>query len=492
MSNNQILDALYRDDIVAFAERAMIVLEPDTQLKIRWHHRAIGYQLKETFHGNIRRLVINQPPKTLKTHLVSVSFAAWLLAHDPSLKIGIISYDDALARKIVRSIRQIMRDPWYRNLAPNTHIKVDKDTEAEFETTAGGGVMARTVHGAVTGQGYDFIVIDDPIKASSAYSETERRSVEDAYSSAIANRWRNPAKGVLVVVMQRVHVDDFTAFLLRTIKDIMHLSIPAIATTTQYFDINDEWAHTFAAGELLEPERLSTEVLDELRALQGSANFEAQYLQDPQASAGRIIKPDWLRRYEKIRKPDFTVVSIDPAFTKDGGDYSAAIVANIIHNDVEIIHAEQGQFDYPGLLTWIKKLDLSWKPDTILIETMGAGTGLKYYLDVNGIKHLSFVITHEGKSKIERMEMVSPQIEAGRLWLPQAAQWLDSFSRALTEFPYGMSDDWPDALSQLFLYLPKVRQWANYYRNARFPPSVPDSPQERRKSMYYQRYELTW
>ena len=492
MSDADLMLALYRRDIVYFAERAMVILEPQTELQTNWHHRAIACKLDLCYRGEIRRLIINQPPKTLKTHLVSVAYVAWLLAQDPALKIAILCYDEQLASKQLRAIRQIMVDPWYGAVAPNTHIKPDKNTETLFETTGGGECRALSVQGGITGLGFDFIIIDDPMKAGLAHSETERRRLEEVYASAIANRWRNPTKGVLIVVMQRLHVDDFSMFLLRARKDTVHLNIPAIAPMDLNYDIGGGKQHIFKAGNLLEPERLSPEFLEEMRALQGTANYEAQYLQDPQAAAGRVINPDWLRYFDAARKPDYTIISIDPAFTLDGGDYSAAVIANLINDDVEIIHAEQRQFDYPALIQWIVALDKRWNPDVILIEAIGAGQGLRPYLRERGLMHVESVVTTDGKSKIERMEMISPQIESGRLWLPKSAEWLSEFRKILTDFPYGSSDDWPDALSQMLIHLKRLRQAAQVHRRRRFPPSPPpELVPHRRHSMYYRREEWT-
>ena len=239
MNDDEILTAVYRTRVLAFADRAMTVLEPGTKLETNWHHQAICHKLEQASQGHIKRLVINQPPKTLKTHLVSVGFVAWLLMRDPALKIAILCYDDSLASKQLRAVRQIMKDPWYQALAPNTQVKPEKDTEYLFETTAGGECRALSVQGGITGLGFDYIIIDDPMKASNAYSDTERARLEEQYKSAIANRWRNPAKGVLIVVMQRLHVDDFTMFILKAAGNAVHLSIPAIAADDHIFELGE-------------------------------------------------------------------------------------------------------------------------------------------------------------------------------------------------------------------------------------------------------------
>ena len=487
-----VLAALYRSRLLLFAERAMTILEPDTPLVTNWHHEAITYQLSRCYSGENRRLIINQPPKTLKTHLVSISFVAWLLMHDPSLRIAIISYDEPLASTQLRKIRQIMHSAWYRKIAPNSRIRKEKDTESLFETTAGGEVRALSVQGGITGHGFDYIIIDDPQKASLAHSETERRKLEELYSSAIANRWRNPAKGVLIVVMQRLHVDDFTAFLLRTGRKTEHLSIPAVAPYDMRFMLRDDEALLFYEGDLLEPERLSSEVLAELRSLQGEVHYAAQYLQAPVATGGRIIDRVWFRELREVRKHEYRIISIDPAFTENGGDFSAALVCDIVGDDVQLVHGEQVQRDYPNLVRWIRDLERKWLPDVFLIETIGAGQGLPHYLRDYGIEHVARLETHGGLSKIRRMEMVSPKIESGRVWVPTGAEWARQFLNIIAAFPYGPSDDWPDALSQLLFYQEQACRSAIYHRKRRFPPPPPPArPQTGlRYGMHYHRWEV--
>jgi predicted phage terminase large subunit-like protein len=486
-----VLAAIYRYSLLFFAERTMSMLEPGTALTTNWHHRAIAYQLERCYRGENRRLIINQPPKTLKTHLVSVSYVAWLLMHDPSLRIAIICYDEALASTQLRKIRQITRSRWYCWLAPGTRIRKDKDTETLFETTAGGEVRALSVQGGITGHGFDFIIIDDPQKASLAHSETERRNLEELYASAIANRWRNPAMGVLVVVMQRLHVDDFTAFLLRSGRPAVHLSIPAVSPCDTRFAISDDADWLFAQGHLLEPDRLSADVLTEMRALQGEVHFMAQYMQAPLATGGRVVDRTWFKPLRDIRKYDYRVISIDPAFTENGGDFSAALVCDIVGDDVQLVHGEKVQHDYPQLVRWIRQLDQKWKPDVFLIETIGAGRGLRHYLSSFGIEHVATIETHSGLSKLRRMEKVSPKIEAGRIWLPTDTEWGRQFLNIIEAFPYGSSDDWPDALSQLLFWQAEVCYRAGYHRRRRFPPPPPpDNYPVRRGGMHYRRWDF--
>ena len=486
-----VLDAIYRKSPLAFAMRAMLVLEPATPITPNWHHKAIELKLLRAFNGIAKKIVINQPPKTLKTHLISVSFVAWLLLRNPDKKIAILCHDEGLAAKIVRQIRQIMKSQWYLALAPNTHIAKDKDSETLFETTAGGEVRAFSMQGGITGHGFDVIIIDDPQKASTAHSKVERENVENAYKSAISSRWRDPSSGILILVMQRLHVDDFTTYILKNLSEVEHLSIPAKATKTQEYQLSDGKTYKFCEGELLEPDRLTEAYLAEQRKIQGYDYFYAQYMQNPHMTAGRIIDVSWFKPYDIPRTHDYRVISIDPGFSEGKGCMSAALVCGLVGDDIEILHAAQGQFHYPGLLSWIRTLDKTWKPDTIPIETMGPGMGLPSALDEYGISHYVKIDRHAGKSKLARMQMASRHIEEGHVWLPQQAPWLDEFLERMAEFPHGPSDDWPDALSQLIIHLEIIRYWAATYRERRNPPPPPEPQTGLRYGFHYRRFDFS-
>ena len=487
-NNAEVVDAVYRNDVLEFAMRAMSVVEPGTKIKPNWHHRCICYHPERALAGDYAQLIINQPPKTLKTFLISICFVAWRLMHDPTLKIGIFCHDENLAKMIVSTIRQIMKSNWYKALAQGTAIASDKDTEMLFRTTMGGEVRAFSMQGGTTGHGFDIIIIDDPQKASTAHSEPERKSIEHAFSSGIANRWRDPTKGILIVVMQRLHVDDFTAFALKIYPQAKHLTIPVRAIEAKTYELSETESYTTKPGKLLEPNRLREDYLHSVTLAQGNDHFEAQYMQMPQMSAGTIIKPEWLRHFEHPRPKELCVISIDPAFTKDGGDYSAAIVANLVGRDVEITHAEQHQFDYPTLLNWINILNQRFRPDLFLIEAVGAGMGIEFHLRRDTILNVA-TTTPQNKSKTARMEMVSPFTEEGRLWLPQQAPWADQFVKCLTKFPYGPSDDWPDAVSQLLKNFDQVYRLAKYWREEMHP--TPIAPHEQRRSMHHRSYQIT-
>ena len=166
--------ALLRHDLSTFIQRCFYYLNASTPYLHNWHIDLIASKLIDVYHGKIRRLIINIPPRNLKSICASVAFPAWLLGHDPAKKIICASYAQDLAEKMARDCRLIMQSDWYQYIFPETHLSSLKSAAYDFETTALGGRMAVSTGGGITGRGGDILIIDDPIKPDEAFSEVAR------------------------------------------------------------------------------------------------------------------------------------------------------------------------------------------------------------------------------------------------------------------------------------------------------------------------------
>lgn len=481
ISDDELTDALLRENLLAFVMRVFpIYADGETWIE-NWHHDVVTDLLEQCERGEIRRLLINLPPRTAKSFIGVIALTCWLIGRAPNRKILIICYGDDLATKHVRHIRDIIRSKRFRKLFPGVAIRQDKSGASHFETTKGGMVRASSVQGQIAGFGADFILIDDPMKIQDAASEVERRKLEEAYGTTISTRLNDPAKGVIITIMQRLHLDDFSAFL-ETLPGWHKLSIPAIAGEDRVFTTSGGGKHSVKLGQLMEPKRLSQVFLDERRS-QNAQQFEALYQQNPGVSADNFIKPQWFKRFTKPPETGFTVISIDPAFSKDKGDYSAALVCRLVDRDVYVVHAERHQYEFPYVCQWIRHMDKRWSPDLIVVEALGSGLGLYQQLRNDGLRHVESVGV-ERFSKTERLEMVTPQIEAGHVWLPEQGDFLGPLINELIAFPNGAHDDWVDTLSQLLGYLENIRVRANWVRRERNPePEV--EPLVRPYSQFY-------
>ena len=278
-------------------------------------------------------------------------------------------------------------------------------------------------------------------------------------------------------MMQRLHSDDFTAFFLRNVPDAELLILPAICSSTEAYEIGIDKFHMFRKGELLDPERLPMGELDKMRRLSGSANFNAQYLQDPSPAELQIVNPGSFTFVDEPSPQELRVITIDTASTKDSGDHSAAIVANLIGSRTELIHGEFARLEAPELARLIKELDRRYEPDLVLIEAIGGGRIISQFLKDQGIQRLEPIPSHGRNSKIERMEAVKPIIDAGKVALLRGATFVSQFLDDIATFPFGASDDYPDALSQLLIHRDRVVQAATWHRrhNPRPEPEPPET-----------------
>jgi hypothetical protein len=201
---------ILRNDFCAFINRSFIELNPDTTLLHNWHLEVVAQKLEEVLHGTCTRLIINLPPRHLKSHSASIAFPAWALGHFPSLQILCVSYGQDLADNLARASRKLITSPFYQATF-DTRISKMRDTVADFETTKGGSRFSTSVGGVLTGRGADIIVLDDPLKSDDALSETKRTSVNEWYDNTLRSRLNSQERGSIVIIMQRLHADDLVA-----------------------------------------------------------------------------------------------------------------------------------------------------------------------------------------------------------------------------------------------------------------------------------------
>ena len=211
---------------------------------------------------------------------------------NPKLNFVCVSYSNELSAKLARDCLAIMQAPWYRELFPRTIISAKRSAAYDFETTAGGGRLATSVTGTITGRGGDIIVLDDVIKPDEADSDTVREAVNEWYKRTLASRLDDKASGAIICVMQRLHQYDLAGTMLETGK-FRQLSLPAIAQADEVIQLTRGRSHIRRVGDVLHPQRESLEVLEEIRAEMGSRAFAAQYQQDPVPALGNILKAAW-------------------------------------------------------------------------------------------------------------------------------------------------------------------------------------------------------
>lgn len=278
-----LVDAIVRNDFVSFVYRCFLHLNPGAQFLPNWHLQAIAYQLERVRRGEITRLIINMPPRYLKSVMVSVAFPLFLLGHAPWRRIIAISYGDELSTKHASDFRSIAQSRWYPRSFPS--MRVARSTEAEVITTARGFRKTTSVSGTLTGLGGDLIIIDDPQKPVDAQSDTRRNSLNQWVTNTLMSRLDNKQTGAVILVMQRVHMDDLSGFLAASSDEWEILSLPAIAETDAAIPIGLNQFHFRNAGEALHPNHESIETLRKLQQTLGPDVFAAQYSRPPSRPA---------------------------------------------------------------------------------------------------------------------------------------------------------------------------------------------------------------
>src|SRR5438552_5502466 len=200
-------DAILRSDLGYFAERCFCELNPQAAFLPSWHLEVIAAKLAAVRDGKIRRLIINLPPRHLKSLMASTAFPAWCLGHDPSAQILCVSYAQDLSDKLARDCRSVMLSPWYRRIF-SSRLAPQRQAVQEFITTRQGYRLATSTGGVLTGRGADIILIDDPLKPEDALSEAQRQACNEWYDHTLDSRLNDKRLRAIVIVMQRLHEAD--------------------------------------------------------------------------------------------------------------------------------------------------------------------------------------------------------------------------------------------------------------------------------------------
>jgi hypothetical protein len=359
----------------SFIAKVFPTVSDADQFLHNWHLDAITCELMLVHGGQSRRLIITQPPRSLKSICTSVAYVAWALGHDPSKRFACVSYSQELAGTFARQFRSVVMSDWYRFLFPL--MRIDKNTETECVTTKGGGRFAVPVGGSFTGRGADIIIIDDPLKAGDAQSETARSNVNDWYGTTLLSRLNNKEQGAIILVMQRLHEDDLAGKLLRDAGVWRHLDLPAIAEEDQKIQIGPDKFYHRKRGEALHPERESLAQLEEIRREMTSLSFSAQYLQRPVPLEGNLIKRSWLHYYDDDpnRGPGTEIVqSCDIASTMaDTSDWSVCTTWLKLKRNYYLLDLWRGRMEFPDLRRKLIALAREHGPNRLLIEQAGPG-----------------------------------------------------------------------------------------------------------------------
>lgn len=449
------LDIILRNDLSSFIHRCFQHLDPHTPFAANWHLDLLADRLRQVFEGKIKRLIINVPPRSLKSISASVAFPAWVLGLNPSKRIICASYGQELANKMARDCQSVMQSPWYRR-AFCTEIS-KRNASADFETTARGGRLATSVGGVLTGRGGDIIIIDDPVKPDEAMSDAARQSANDWYNNTLYTRLNSKRDGAIILIMQRLHLDDMVGHVLEK-EPWTVVSLPAIATEREQWDFDVLQRPTTKIrlpDELLHEKREGRVELDTIEQNVGSYVFAAQYLQSPVPIGGGLIKAEWLHYYEESELPEaFEMIlqSWDTANKESElADYCVCTTWGLYKKKAYLLHVLRKRMEYPELKKVVIAHRAQWGAQKVLIEDKASGTQLIQELK-QGPMPQAVAFKPEG-DKLMRMHAQTSAIENGMVRFPKAAPWLSGYLAELTSFPKSKFKDQVDSTSQALCWI---------------------------------------
>ncbi len=473
-SSDEIRASIAADELREFIPAAWPLLLPGIPYLSNWHIDAICDHLEAASRGEIRRLIINIPPRMMKSLSVSVFWPAWTWLSRPETQFLFASYSIKLALRDAVQMRQVVESVGHasrtdgsllervgyqgvlRLLGRDWVIAEDQNQKGEFTNTAGGGRMSTSVTATVTGFGGDIIVADDPHNALEGNSEVKREEVLNWWDGAITSRMNQPKKSVRVVVMQRLHEEDLCGHILSRDLDYTHVCIPMEYEPKHPFRWPDD--PRIEEGELLWPERLGDLELKQLKVNQYS--YAGQYQQRPAPAEGGLFKRAWWRFYPEAEPPPAKRIwtSWDTALKdKTSGDYTVGIAWLQDLANVYVLRIVRGHWSLVEALAQMKALH-DW-----LTETHGRSGGMcAHYVENAAMgpeliaaarRSIAGVVPVFGTAdKWSRASAVTPAIESGNVFLPAHPVTLEPTSMAseLIEecagFPNGAHDDMVDAL----------------------------------------------
>ena len=436
------------------------------------HHRIINKKFNDLAKGKIKRLIINMPPRHTKSEFASYLLPAWMIGKNPKLKIIQATHTADLAIDFGRKTKNLVDDSDYQQVF-DTRLMEDSQAAGKWKTEQGGEYFAAGVGGAITGRGADLLIIDDPHKEQDIKKDS--KSFEKAWNWYTSGpRQRLQPGGKIVCVMTRWSTKDLTGQLIKA----------------QGADDSDQWEVVelpaiLPSGKPVWPEYWTKEELTKTKSSIPVSNWNAQYMQQPTADEGAIIKRDWWRNWEHKDPPQikYKIQSYDTAFLKkESADYSAITTWGVFETEdsgdnIILLSAFKDRYEFPELRRVAHEEYLWWRPDMTLIEAKASGIPLTAELRRMGIPVVNFTPS-KGNDKHARVNSVSPLFESGKVWAPMNEHFAQEVVEECAAFPFGEHDDYVDSMTQALM---RIRQGGLI----RHPEDYQDEPVPRKRVEYY-------
>ena len=410
------------------------------------HHKIFAEKLNKVATGEIKRLIVNMPPRHTKSEFASTYFPSFIMGKKPKMKIMQTTHTGELAVRFGRKVRNLMDQKEYKEVFPEVKLQADNKSAGRWETNKGGEYFAAGVGGAVTGRGADLLIIDDPHSEQDAMSPNALESAWEWYTSG--PRQRLQPGGAIVLVMTRWSSIDLTAKLLESQKEALAdqweiIEFPAIFPETE----NPLWPEFWPKDELLK-----------VKSSIPGIKWNAQWMQNPTAEEGAIIKRDWWQRWkhDSIPPVKYIMQSYDTAFSKNQtADFSAISTWGVFRPTEDspdcliLLDCQKGRWDFPELKEIAMREYTYWECDMVLIEAKASGTPLTQELRRMGIPVVNYSPTR-GHDKHSRMHSVAPIFESGMVYAPMKT-FAEDMIEECASFPFGANHDLCDTMTQALM-----------------------------------------
>jgi predicted phage terminase large subunit-like protein len=468
-----------------FIKQAWPVVEPGVPFTDGWHIKIIAEHLEAVTSGQVRRLLINIPPRMSKSILVSVMFPVWEWIKSPHQKYLCASYSSVLSTRDALKSRRLIQSPWFQERwGDRFKLSGDQNIKSRYENDHTGYRIATSVGGSATGDGGSRLILDDPHNAQEAQSDVIRESTIEWMASVWSSRLNNAKTDANIVVMQRLHEKDISGYILEELGGWEHILIPMEYDKVKRRTVLGAYDPRTEEGELISPDRLGPSEVATLKTMLGVYGSSGQLQQNPEPSGGGILKTNYIQLWPSDKGlPQFEYIlqSYDCAFTeKTTGDPTACSVWAVFthqgQRNVMLVDAWDEHLSYPDMRSKVVKdwsteyggmskenaFHKARRPDRILIEEKASGQSLLQDLRLAKVPAIGY---NPGRAdKVSRAHQAAPTLELGMVWVPESAKtpghpvsWAAQFMKQLAKFPVAEHDDYVDTFTQAIIYLKNDR-----------------------------------
>jgi predicted phage terminase large subunit-like protein len=416
------------------------------------HHEKMARAFERVARGEVKRLIINMPPRHTKSEFASYLLPSWFLGLFPGKKIIQTSHTAELAVGFGRKVRNLVDSDAYKDIFPQVALQSDSKAAGRWATNYGGDYFAIGVGGAVTGKGADLLIIDDPhSEQEAALSEVNPEIYDKTYEWYTSGpRQRLQPGGAIVVVMTRWSKKDLTGQVLKA----------AAQRSGEEWEVID-FPAILPSGKPLWPEFWPLDQLEALKTELPNGKWMAQYMQQPTSDVSAIVKREWWKIWDHEDPPhcEFIIQSWDTAFLKtERSDYSACTTWGVFYKpddtglnqaNIILLNAFKQRMEFPELKQRAMREFKEWSPDTLVVEAKAAGSPLIFELRAMGIPVQEYTPS-KGNDKIARLNSVADMFASGLVWVPNT-HWAEELIEEVASFPSGEHDDMVDSMSQALI-----------------------------------------